>query len=152
MSARSSHSRSLIGATQTCVLTSEPQIFLWLNPRTLQIRPLFGNRSSVGKRIRHFIRPPASRWSRRPSVTLRSQRWRRIINHTATPYSLSTSMPPPDRLGGSLVNSTCQTAGTNYTISDGTPAVPPFAPTRLIRIWKDATLSYREYAHRAFSS
>jgi hypothetical protein len=49
-------------------------------------------------------------------------------------------------MGKLSVNSTYQTAGTNCTISDGTPAVPPFAPTRRIRALKDATLSYPDYA------
>jgi selenium binding protein SBP56 len=37
-------------------------------------------------------------------------------------------MPPPDRMEESSVNSIYQTAGTNCTILDGMPAVPPFAP------------------------
>src|ERR1700751_3882340 len=59
------------------------------------------------------------------------------------------SMPPPDRMKKSSVNSTCQTSGTNCTISDGTPAVPPFAPMLRIRTWKDVTLSYLDYVPAA---
>src|SRR6516162_7216107 len=52
----------------------------------------------------------------------------------------------------SLVNSIYQTSGTNCTISDGMPAVPPFAPTHRIRTWNDATLSCLDYAQAAFTS
>src|SRR5262245_35663086 len=60
-------------------------------------------------------------------------------------------MPPPDRMEKSSANSIYQTAGTNCTISGGTPAVPPFAPMRRIRTWNDATLSYLDYAQAAFT-
>jgi hypothetical protein len=38
-----------------------------------------------------------------------------------------TLMPPPDRMEKSSVNSTCQTSGTNCTISDG---IFPFTERR----------------------
>jgi len=49
-----------------------------------------------------------------------------------------------------IVGQLDQTSGTNCTISDGTPAVPPFVPMRRIHTWNDATLSYLDYAPAAF--
>jgi hypothetical protein len=68
--------------------------------------------------------------------------WVRIVpNMSLKGYEIfqAESMPLPDRMEKSSVNSTCHTSGTNCTISDGTPAVPPFALMRRIRTWKDAT-------------
>src|SRR6516165_1697941 len=122
---------------------------LWHDPKALQTRRS-GNRNSAGKRIRHFIPRLGSRWNRRLSASPTSRRWHRIVNHAATPCSLSTLIPPPDRTEKSLVNLTYQTAGTNCTTLDGMPAVLPFAPTRLIRTWRDATSWYPDYAQRVF--
>jgi hypothetical protein len=64
---------------------NNPRNILWRNPKTLQTRPS-GNRSSGGRRIRHFIPQLGSPWNRRSSVMPTSQHWRRMVNHAVTPY------------------------------------------------------------------
>jgi hypothetical protein len=78
---------------------------LWLYVRTLQIRPLLSsNHSSVGRRIRHFIRPPDSRWSRRVSVTPTSRHWLRAIMVTSLRSKWAAGKARGGRISESIRN------------------------------------------------